>query len=310
MENFKHISVLLNESIDLLNIKPDGVYVDGTLGGGGHSSLICKHLQTGRLIGIDQDSEAITAANERLAEFGDAVTIIRDNFRNIKNILTDLNINEIDGAILDLGVSSHQLDKGERGFSYNTDAPLDMRMNTDAAISAFTVVNEYSETELADVIFNYGEERFARRIARKIVQRRTETPIKTTFELVDIIKSAVPGGRYADKHPAKRTFQAIRIEVNDEIALLKDALHDFFEALTAGGRLCVISFHSLEDRIVKQVFAEFCRGCTCPGDFPICVCGNVAVGKAITRKPVTATDNELNANNRSHSAKLRFVEKI
>jgi len=308
---FNHISVLLNESIELLNINPAGVYVDGTLGGGGHAELICKHLgYDGRLIGIDQDGEAIAAATERLEKFGEKVTIVRSNFRNIKEILADLEIDGINGAVLDLGVSSHQLDKGERGFSYNTDAPLDMRMNTNSKKSAFTVVNTYSEAELVDVIFNYGEERFARKIARKILQSRADAPIETTFELVDIIKSAVPGGKYADKHPAKRTFQAIRIEVNEEIELLKDAIIDFFETLNQGGRLCIISFHSLEDRIVKQAFADFCRGCTCPGDFPICVCGNVAVGKAVTRKPITATDDELNANNRSHSAKLRVIEKL
>jgi len=308
--NFKHISVLLNESIELLNINPDGVYVDGTLGGGGHAELVCRKLDNGRLIGIDQDGEAIAAATARLEPFGANLTIVRDNFRNIKDILSDLEIESIDGAILDLGVSSHQLDKGERGFSYNTDAPLDMRMNTEAAKSAYTVVNTYDETELSKVIFDYGEERFARRIARKIAQAREEKPIETTFELVDIIRSAVPGGKYADKHPAKRTFQAIRIEVNDEIALLKNAVYDFFEVLNPGGRLCIISFHSLEDRIVKQVFADLSRGCTCPGDFPICVCGKEPRGKTITRKPIIASDDELEFNNRAHSAKLRVIEKL
>jgi len=306
---FNHISVLLNESIDLLNINPDGVYVDGTLGGGGHAELVCRNLKNGRLIGIDQDSEAIAAATERLKPFAERVTIVRDNFRNIKDILFDLEIDSIDGAILDLGVSSHQLDMKERGFSYNTDAPLDMRMNTESSKSAKLVINTYSEAELAKVIFDYGEERFARRIARKIIQRRENEPIETTFELVDIIKSAVPGGKYADKHPAKRTFQAIRIEVNDEIELLQQAIYDFFDSLTVGGRLCIISFHSLEDRIVKQVFAELCKGCTCPGDFPICVCGKTPKGKGITRKPISAGEDELTANNRAHSAKLRCIEK-
>jgi len=306
---FKHISVLLNESIELLNINPDGIYVDGTLGGGGHAELVCQHLSgNGRLIGIDQDSAAIAAATKRLAKFAPRVTIVHDNFRNIKDILCNLEIDEIDGAILDLGVSSHQLDIPERGFSYHSDAPLDMRMNTDAAKSAHTVVNTYSEEELTRIMFEYGEERFSRRIARKIVQAREVAPVETTFELVDIIKSAIPG--FADKHPAKRTFQAIRIEVNDEISLLKQAIFDFFDVLTVGGRLCVISFHSLEDRIVKQTFAKFVGKCTCPGDFPICVCGKVMKGKLITRKPTTASESELSSNNRAHSAKLRCIEKV
>jgi len=307
--NFKHISVLLNESIELLNINPGNTYCDATLGGGGHAELVCQHLSgNGRLIGIDQDGAAIAAATERLAKFAPHVTIVKDNFRNIKDILRDLGISAIDGAILDLGVSSHQLDIPERGFSYHSDAPLDMRMNTDASKSARTVVNTYSEEELARIMFEYGEERFARRIARKIAQTRELAPIETTFELVDIIKSAIPG--FADKHPAKRTFQAIRIEVNDEISLLKQAICDFFDVLLSGGRLCIISFHSLEDRIVKQTFAEFVGKCVCPGDFPICVCGKVAQGKLITRKPIIANNDELASNSRAHSAKLRVIEKL
>jgi len=306
--SFHHITVLLNESIELLNINPNGIYVDGTLGGGGHSELVCQHLKGGRLIGIDQDREAIAAATDRLEPFDGMVTTVRDNFRNIKGILSALEIDSIDGAILDLGVSSHQLDTGERGFSYNTDAPLDMRMDKDSQKSAYTVVNTYDEAELAKIMFEYGEERHSRRIARKIVQSREVQPIETTFELVDVIKQAMP--RFADKHPAKRTFQAIRIEVNDEIALLKDAVRDFFDVLKPEGRLCIISFHSLEDRIVKQTFAESEGRCTCPGDFPICVCGKVPQGKIITRKPTTASDDELAQNNRAHSAKLRCIEKL
>ena len=300
----------MDESVERLNIRDGGIYVDGTLGGGGHAELVCRKLNGGQLIGIDQDSAAIEAATARLATFGDSVTIVRDNFRNISEILSDLGIAGIDGAILDLGVSSHQIDTVERGFSYNSNAALDMRMDTTAEKSAFTVVNTYDESEISKILFEFGEERFARRIARKIVQSREISPIETTFELVEIIKSAVPGVRYADKHPAKRTFQAIRIEVNDEISMLRQAIRDFFESLNPSGRLCIISFHSLEDRIVKQTFAEFEGKCSCPGDFPICVCGSIPRGKLITRKPISAGEDELSNNSRAHSAKLRVIEKL
>ena len=271
---FKHISVLLYESVEGLNIKPDGIYADGTLGGGGHSYEILRRLsKDGRLIGIDQDSDAINAASERLNEF-DNVTYVNDNFKNIKNILDDLNILSISGAVLDLGVSSYQLDERERGFSYMGDAKLDMRMNRESTFSAYDVVNEYSEEKLADIFFKYGEEKFSRKIAKIICERRMDKPIETTGELVDIIKRAIPERmRVKGSHPAKRVFQAIRIEVNGELEILENALNDFFDALESGGRLCVITFHSLEDRIVKNTFASLTKGCTCPKEFPICVCG-------------------------------------
>lgn len=307
---FKHITVLKAESVDMLRVKDDGVYVDGTLGGGGHSALICKRLNTsGTLIGIDRDSAAIEAASERLKIFDCHVEIVRDNFFNITNVLNKLNISDgIDGAILDLGVSSPQLDNAGRGFSYNSNAPLDMRMDNRSEKSAKTVVNEYEESALADVIFKYGEERYSRRIAAGIVRARNKKPIETTAELADIIKRAYPGR--ADKHPAKRTFQAIRIEVNSELDGLKDALKDFAEVLKPGGRLAVITFHSLEDRIVKQTFKELSTGCICPREFPVCVCGQKPKVKIITRKPIEAGKNELDENSRAHSAKLRVIEKL
>ena len=273
---FKHISVLLEESVDLLDIKPDGIYADGTLGGGGHSSLICSRLgEGGRLIGIDRDMTAIKAAGERLSEFGDRVTIVHNNFANIKEVLKELRIDKIDGAILDLGVSSPQLDTAERGFSYNMDAKLDMRMDRDDVLSAYEVVNEYSEADLAKIIFDYGEERFARQIAKGIVTARETKKIETTFQLTEIIKSSIPTkARFADKHPAKRTFQAIRIEVNNELGILENAIKDFVEVLKPDGVLSVITFHSLEDRIVKQTFQSLAEGCVCPKNFPVCVCGN------------------------------------
>lgn len=308
---FKHISVLLSESVEGLNIKPDGIYADGTLGGGGHSYEILKKLSnSGRLIGIDQDSDAIKAAGERLKEF-DNVTFVNDNFKNIKNILDDLNIDKISGAVLDLGVSSYQLDERERGFSYMGDAKLDMRMNRDNPFSAYNVVNEYSEEKLADIFFKYGEEKFSRKIAKIICEKRADNPIETTGELVDIIKRAIPERmRVKGSHPAKRVFQAIRIEVNGELEILENALRDFFDALEHGGRLCVITFHSLEDRIVKNTFASLAQGCTCPKEFPICVCGNKPKGKLVSRKPIIPTDEEIEKNARSKSSKLRIIEKL
>lgn len=308
---FKHISVLLNESVEGLNIKPDGIYADGTLGGGGHSLEILKRLSDkGRLIGIDQDSDAIKAAGERLKDF-DNVTYVNDNFKNIKNILSDLEIDSISGAVLDLGVSSYQLDERERGFSYMGDAALDMRMNRKSDFSAYNVVNEYSEEKLADIFFKYGEEKFSRKIAKIICERRESKPIETTGELVDIIKRAIPERmRVKGSHPAKRVFQAIRIEVNGELEILENALKDFFDALESGGRLCVITFHSLEDRIVKNTFASLAQGCTCPKEFPICVCGNKPKGKLISRKPIIPSDDEIENNARSKSSKLRIIEKL
>lgn len=309
---FEHISVLLNESVELLNVKEDGVYADGTLGGGGHASLLCSKLGgNGCFIGIDRDMTAIRAASERLRPFGDIVNIVHDNYANIKNILKDLNVSGLDGAILDLGVSSPQLDDADRGFSYNMDARLDMRMNREDTVSAFEVVNGYSESELARIIFSYGEEKFARQIARGIANARQYGEIETTFQLSEIIKSSIPAKmRFADKHPAKRTFQAIRIEVNKELELLENAIRDFVSVLNPNGVLSVITFHSLEDRIVKRVFSELASACECPKDFPICVCGKKAVVEPLTRKPVTAGENELEQNNRAHSAKLRAVRKI
>lgn len=308
---FNHISVLLNESVDGLNIKPDGIYADGTLGGGGHSYQILKKLSgNGKLIGIDQDKDAIKAAGERLKEF-DNVTYVNDNFKNIKNILDDLNIDKISGAVLDLGVSSYQLDERERGFSYMGDAKLDMRMNRDNPFSAYNVVNEYSEEKLTDIFFKYGEEKFSRKIAKIICEKRTDKPIETTIELVDIIKRAIPEKmRVKGSHPAKRVFQAIRIEVNGELEILEKALTDFFDALEPGGRLCVITFHSLEDRIVKNTFSSFTKGCTCPKEFPICVCGGKPRGKLISRKPIIPSDDEIEHNARSKSSKLRIIEKL
>ncbi len=306
---FYHIPVLRDECIEALDIKSDGIIVDGTLGGAGHSSEIVKRLASGRLIGIDQDSNAIEASKERLEEFGN-VTFVNTNFKHIKQILSDLKIKEINGALLDLGVSSHQLDTPERGFSYQEDAPLDMRMDTRKSFSAHNVVNEYSEEKLSEIIFNYGEDRWAKRIAQFIVSEREKAMIETTAELVRVIKKAVPQGARKDgPHPAKRTFQAIRIEVNGELAILKQAIEDFAEMLAPGGRLAIITFHSLEDRIVKNVFSSLSSGCTCPKEFPICVCGKEPVGKVITKKPIVASKTELCENPRARSAKLRVFEK-
>ena len=308
---FHHISVLLNECIDNLNIKPDGIYVDCTMGGGGHSLEIAKRLTTGRLICIDQDPNAHEAAGKRLAEYKDRITFVRDNFGNIKSILDSLGIEKIDGMLLDIGVSSHQLDEAERGFSYQQDAPLDMRMNPDRPFSAYDVVNGYDEDELDRVIFTYGEERWARRIAQFIVKEREAKPIETTGELVDIIKKAVPKGARKDgPHPAKRTFQAIRIEVNGELEVLQRAIDDVAARLAVGGRLCIITFHSLEDRIVKEAFRKQENPCICPPQFPVCVCGKKPLGRVITRKPILPSKEELEENPRSRSAKLRVLEGV
>ena len=308
---FHHISVLLNECIDNLNIRPDGIYVDGTMGGGGHSLEIAKRLTTGRLICIDQDPNAHEAAGKRLAESKDRITFVRDNFGNIKSILDSLEIEKIDGMLLDIGVSSHQLDEAERGFSYQQDAPLDMRMNPDRPFSAYDVVNGYDEDELDRVIFTYGEERWARRIAQFIVKEREAKPIETTGELVDIIKKAVPKGARKDgPHPAKRTFQAIRIEVNGELEVLQRAIDDVAARLAVGGRLCIITFHSLEDRIVKEAFRKQENPCICPPQFPVCVCGKKPLGRVITRKPILPSKEELEENPRSRSAKLRVLEGV
>lgn len=308
---FKHIPVMRDECISYLNIKPDGIYVDGTLGGAGHSSEIAKRLDSGCLIGIDRDANAIAAASERLASYEDRVKIVKNNFKNINSVLADLEIDKIDGALLDLGVSSHQLDEAERGFSYMADAPLDMRMDRQCGKSAYDVVNTYDEDKLSDVIFRYGEERWAKRIAKFIVDRRANSPINTTLELVDIISAAIPkAARQNGGHPAKRTFQAIRIEVNGELEILENAVEDFVSHLNSGGRLAVITFHSLEDRIIKEKFASLARGCTCPKEFPICVCGKKPLAKVITGKPVVASESELEINSRSKSAKLRVLEKL
>ena len=308
---FHHISVLLNECIDNLNIRPDGIYVDGTMGGGGHSLEIAKRLTTGRLICIDQDPNAHEAAGKRLAEYKDRITFVRDNFGNIKSILDSLGIEKIDGMLLDIGVSSHQLDEAERGFCYQQDAPLDMRMNPDRPFSAYDVVNGYDEDELDRVIFTYGEERWARRIAQFIVKEREAKPIETTGELVDIIKKAVPKGARKDgPHPAKRTFQAIRIEVNGELEVLQRAIDDVAARLAVGGRLCIITFHSLEDRIVKEAFRKQENPCICPPQFPVCVCGKKPLGRVITRKPILPSKEELEENPRSRSAKLRVLEGV
>ena len=311
MSEFHHISVLLEECLDGLNIRPDGIYVDGTLGGAGHSSQIAKRLTTGRLIGIDRDTTALNAAGERLKEFEDRVTLVHSNFCEIASVLKDLGISGVDGILLDLGVSSPQLDDADRGFSYMADAPLDMRMNRSDTLSAYDVVNGWSYEELRRILFDYGEERYAPRIADAICRRRELEPIKTTLELVDVIRSAMPAAALREKqHPAKRSFQAIRIAVNDELGSVEKVMKDAIPCLNPGGRLAVITFHSLEDRIVKNAMTEAAKGCTCPPSFPVCVCGKKPKVKLITRKPVTAGDEELEANPRSRSAKLRVCEKV
>ena len=311
MSEFHHVSVLLEECIEALNIKPDGIYVDGTLGGGGHSSRIAAQLTTGRLIGIDRDPVALAAAGERLKPFADRVTLVHSNFDEMDTVLKDLGIPGVDGILMDLGVSSPQLDDSKRGFSYMTDAPLDMRMNGEDALDARQIVNTWSYEELKRILYDYGEERYAPRIAGAICKRREEAPIETTLELVDIIRGAMPAAALREKqHPAKRSFQAIRIAVNDELGSVERAMKGAVPCLNPGGRLAVITFHSLEDRIVKNAMAEAAKGCICPREFPVCVCGRKPQVKIITRKPITATDDELAANPRARSAKLRVCEKL
>ena len=307
---FKHVSVLLDECIEGLAIKPDGIYCDGTAGGAGHSREIAKRLdgaKGGKLVAIDRDPDAIEVARQRLE--GLPAQVVRGNYSQIDEILGDLGIDSVDGILLDLGVSSFQLDNAERGFSYHSDAPLDMRMSREG-MSAKDVVNTYSAEHLSKIIFEYGEEKFARSIAAGIVRAREQKPIETTLELAEVIKNCVPQKVRRDKNPCKKTFQAIRIEVNNELEHLSLALDKAFDCLGSGGRLCIISFHSLEDRLVKQRFKTFCTGCTCPPDFPVCVCGKKPRGRMVTRKPIEATAEELAVNNRSHSAKLRIIEKL
>lgn len=309
---FKHAPVLFEQCIEGLDIKKDGIYVDGTLGGGGHSAGICQRLsEEGTLIGIDRDSDAINAASKRLEKYSCNKIFVQSNYSDIKQVLKDLGIEGIDGALLDLGVSSFQLDNPERGFSYMKDAPLDMRMSRDDELTAADVVNEYDKKELTNIISGYGEERWASRIAEFIVRKREDKPIESTFELVDVIKAAIPASaRRTGPHPAKRTFQAIRIEVNDELAQLKNAAEDFCDVLNEGGRLCIITFHSLEDRIVKDIFNRRANPCTCPKEFPVCVCGKIADIEKITGKPVIPSKEETEENPRARSAKLRIAEKI
>lgn len=308
---FKHLSVLLEETIEGLNIKEEGIYVDCTLGGAGHSIEILKRMNNnGRLIGIDQDTNALKAAGEKLKDFNN-VTYVHSNFYSIDNILEELNVEKVDGILMDLGVSSHQLDVPERGFSYMKDAPLDMRMNRESDFSAFDVVNHYDEEELFKIIISYGEEKFARKIARSIVNVRQKKNIETTFELVDVIKASIPARlRKEGSHPAKKTFQAIRIEVNKELEILDKAIRDSINRLKPEGRIAIITFHSLEDRIVKNIFKDEANSCICPKEFPICNCGKESKIKIITRKPIEASEEELNLNSRSKSAKLRIAEKL
>lgn len=309
---FKHKSVLLYETVDELNIKPDGIYVDGTLGGGGHSYEIAKRLsEGGRLIGIDQDEDAIKAASKRLEPYMDRVTIVRNNYCNMDKVLDELGIDKVDGIMLDLGVSSYQLDAADRGFTYNVDTALDMRMDQRQEITAKDIVNEYSEFDLYRIIKDYGEDRFAKNIAKHIVAARQEKPIETTFELNDIIKAAIPMKvRATGGHPSKRTYQAIRIELNKELEVLENSIDMMIDRLKPEGRLCIITFHSLEDRIVKTRFRNNENPCTCPPSFPACVCGKVPKGRVITRKPVVPTDEEINENSRSKSSKLRVFERV
>ena len=311
MTGFHHVSVLLDECIEGLNMRPDGIYVDGTLGGAGHSCQIVRRLESGRLIGIDRDTTALKAAGERLAPYADRATLVHSNFSEITSVLEDLNISGVDGILLDLGVSSPQLDDGERGFSYMADAPLDMRMNREDSLSAHTVVNTWPYEELRRILNVYGEERYAPQIAAAICRRREQAPIATTLELVDVIRSAMPAAALREKqHPAKRSFQAIRIAVNDELGAVERVMGGAIDALNPGGRLAVITFHSLEDRIVKNAMADAARGCVCPPNFPVCVCGRTPKVRLITRKPITASDEELERNPRARSAKLRICEKI
>lgn len=308
---FKHYSVMREECINALNVDKNGIYVDCTLGGGGHSSLIASKLENGRLIGIDQDAEAIAAATKRLLEWSDRVTLVKSNFSDIKTVLEDLGIPKVDGVLFDLGVSSYQLDNADRGFTYRFDAPLDMRMSLEGTLTARDIVNTYSEKELAKILFDYGEEKNARKIACEIVKSRQKEPIETTYQLNDIIKRAFPPSeRYGEKHPSKRTYQALRIEVNGELEILENAVRDAVDCLKPGGRIAVMTFHSLEDRIVKNVLRDLSTGCTCNKNIPVCVCNRKEIVKLITRKPVTACETELEQNNRSKPAKLRAAQKI
>ena len=311
MSEFYHVSVLLDECIQALNIKPDGIYVDGTLGGAGHSSQIAARLTTGRLIGIDRDPKALTAAGERLAPYADRVTLVHSNFSQLDEVLDSLGIEGVDGILLDLGVSSPQLDEAERGFSYMADAPLDMRMNSEDALTAHEVVNCWPREELRRILYEYGEERYAPQIAAAIDRRRAEKPIETTLELVDVIRSAMPPAALREKqHPAKRSFQAIRIAVNDELGAVGRVLEVAVPKLNQKGRLAIITFHSLEDRLVKNGMAANARGCTCPPNFPVCICGNKPKVKLISKKPIVSGAEELERNPRARSAKLRVCEKL
>ncbi len=307
---FNHFSVLLEETITGLKVKPEGIYVDGTLGGGGHAYQVCKRLTTGRFIGIDQDEDAIRAAGRRLEEFSPKVTIIRSNYCRMKEVLKEAGVEAVDGIVLDLGVSSFQLDTVERGFSYRFDTKLDMRMDNRQSLTAREIVNEYSEKELYRIIRDYGEDQFAKNIAKHMVKAREIQPIETTFQLNEIIKAAIPAKmRKTGGHPSKKTFQAIRIECNHELEVLRDTLEDMIELLNPGGRLCIITFHSLEDRLVKNAFKKAENPCICPSHFPVCVCGNKPKGKVVTRKPILPSEKELGENSRSKSAKLRVFEK-
>ena len=311
MSEFYHVSVLLDECIQALNIKPDGIYVDGTLGGAGHSSQIAARLTTGRLIGIDRDPKALKAAGERLAPYADRVTLVHSNFSQLDEVLENLGIEGVDGILLDLGVSSPQLDEAERGFSYMADAPLDMRMNSEDSLTAHEVVNTWPKEELRRILYEYGEERYAPQIAAAIERRRAEKPIETTLELVDVIRSAMPPAALREKqHPAKRSFQAIRIAVNDELGAVGRVLEVAVPKLNRKGRLAIITFHSLEDRLVKNGMAANARGCTCPPNFPVCICGNKPKVKLISKKPIVSGSEELERNPRARSAKLRVCEKL
>jgi len=308
---FGHVPVLLAEVIEGLNINPHGIYVDGTAGGGGHSAAIAAKLADGRLIALDQDADAVAAAGERLAPFGERAVVVKENFLHMDSVLEDLGIDAIDGFLLDLGVSSHQLDSAERGFSYMKDAPLSMKMDETSAFGAYEVVNGYSEENLCRILFEWGEEKFARRIARGIVEARRRRPIETTLELVKIIESSIPdGGKSRTHHPAMKTFQAIRIEVNHEIEIIRPTVEKAASLLKPGGRGCVITFHSVEDRAVKEAVSGLAKGCVCPRDFPVCVCGRKPTVRTVTSKPVTPSVRELADNPRSHSAKLRIIEKL
>lgn len=306
---FRHYSVLLEETIEQLHVKPEGIYADATLGGGGHAFEVCRRLTTGRLYGIDQDGEAIAAAGERLAAFADKTTFLRDNYCNMRAALSAEGVERVDGIVIDLGVSSYQFDNEERGFSYRFDAPLDMRMDRRQTLTARDIVNAYPEGELYRIIRDYGEDRFARNIAKHIAKARADKPIETTFELNEIIRGAIPAKMRQNGHPSKQTFQAIRIECNRELEVLKDSLDDFIDILNPGGRLCIITFHSLEDRIVKTAFKRNENPCTCPPEFPVCVCGKISKGTMVTKKPILPGERELQENSRSKSAKLRVFER-